>query len=351
MAFEFTERMKAIARGDDPDAIATPTDPAETPAVPAVETVADGLAEDKVGVTKSDISDDGEAGTEALSTAGDKEVAPESDSTEVAAEKPVESATVTPAVESWRDADIKSLAKSYGFTDDELNEFGSKAEFNRATRLIDRQLVARRQVAESQAVEKTTAPAVEKPVSLVERMKAKGFDEDSIEIARQLEENNKQLQDIATRSQLAESQREFNYFHGIVDGMSEKLFGRATDSAGRPVQLSEAANENRRKLYEAADMIAEGINARAQKLGVNPSMPPMHEIVRQAGAMVFAKEILAEERAAFVKQVAAQSKNRRPVAGSRPTASGGTLQKPTSDDSIESIVAQVKSKWRERTAA
>lgn len=348
MAVEFTERMKAIARGDDPDVVAVPDAPAEATATSTAE-VPPAEVDEQVA------SDSGEAGKDALSTAGDTEVAPESDSSEVVAEKPPENhaddSPEKPAADSWRDADVKSLAKSYGFTDDELNEFGSKAEFNRATRLVDRQLAVRRQVAELPAVEKPNATAVEKPASLVERMKAKGFDEDSIEIARQLEENNKQLQDIATRSQHAESQRQFDYFHGIVDGMSEKLFGRATDSAGRPVQLSDAANENRRKLYEAADMIAEGINARAQKLGVQPSMPPMHEIVRQAGAMVFAKEMLAEERATLVKQVAAQSKNRRPVAGSRPTASGGTLQKPTSDDSIESIVARVKSKWQERSAA
>lgn len=343
MPFEFTERMKAIARGEDPDAIAVADKPVESAVAVTTEPVA--------AVVDSEIPDDGEAGTDASLTAGSKDAAPESGSepTEVVAETPAE----VPAkpVESWRDNDVKSLAKSYGFTDDELNEFGSKAEFTRATRLIDRQLVARRPV---EPVEKPVAPQVETPAekqaSLVDRMKAKGFDEDSIEIAKQLELQSRQLQEITHRSRLAESQRQADYFHSVVDGMSEKRFGRTVDAAGRSVQLNESTNENRRKLYEAAETIAAGINARAQQLGRQVSFPPVSEIMRQAEAMAFADEIRAEERATLVKQVAAQSKNRRPVAGSRPTAGGGALPKPTNDDNTEALVARVKAEWRERTA-
>jgi hypothetical protein len=217
---------------------------------------------------------------------------------------------------SWINDEARGLARSYGLSERELAEFASEAEFRRASRLIDKQISA------AAAVKPETEESGEPPIELdPETYKAAGYDEETVRlvtVARQLQERLGQLEPVIGQFQQMQAyaaQQSFaNSVHATLDTMDEGLFGR-TVKDGQETKISAEADENRRKLWEAAGVIENGIIATAAAKGQPPEVPPLPLLLKRAEQMVFGDKLVQREREALTKKVQQQSQQRRPSSG------------------------------------
>jgi len=319
MALEISDHVLASLQGDGPaDVAAAPPEPTATaPAAPPAPAAA---AETSENPAASSPGPGG--GTEAATS---------------------------PA--SWLNDQYRELGKSAGFSDDELGEFQSEAEFNRTLRAIDRQMAAfgqasrqHQQVADparpasdpppaSQAQASTSAPpppstaaAVAAAAKLARvdpaKLKAAGYDEDAIaELAKlnpladeieQMRAGFEQMQYTfgawqQYQAQAAEQQQVYN-FHAAVDALDDARFGKAFDGEGRAMQLTNEQHAFRERVQKAAFDIEQGHIARGAPL------PPINITIQRARNYAFAEDIRKEERSRTLADVAQQAKNVRPVA-------------------------------------
>jgi len=333
-----TERELAIAHGQNPDITVAPVEAA--PAEAVVEKVAEPVAETPA-----------------------KEVTP--------------AEPAKPEPPSWLTAEHRELASSYGLSQDDLSDFGSAAEFARATRIIDRQNAAlgelarkQREVApaETQTTQTAAAQAVENAKTAaklakidLEKLKAAGYDEETLgvianqnavidefeKLQKEREQERAAFQQLNTQftqfqqSQEAERQAmRIASFHDAVDSIGDPRFGKSVDENGRPVQLSEQADAERRKLYEQAETLALGIVTRARAAGVQPRLPPLSVLVKQqAYPLAFADDIRAEERRKVQQEITEQSKRRRPVAQVRQPV--GQVPKKDGPQSRNEMISEI----------
>lgn len=311
---ELTEREKAIARGDDPNAVTTAAE-IETP---AEESTAENSAGGGEQITSDDLapsagasSDD--AGKDARSlegTAGGKDAA-----------------NLTEGHWLDSDADTKTLGQSYGLNDEDLRTFKSADELRRAAQLWDRQLSRPNQPAPAGS-QPAPAAAVSTPPELdldVKKYEEAGYDEDTINLVKytqalkgQLEAVKKQAADAHAHTQEQIRRQNAAAFHDVVDTLNEPLFGRVTKN-GQRVDLPKNLDDNRLKLKDAAETLATGIVTRATQAGQKPDFPPIRILLERAANLVFANELREQERAKLTSKLQQQSKTRRPVGGSRPT--------------------------------
>lgn len=328
---ELTEREKEIAAGGDPDAVTQ-------------ESATDGAGVEAEGTdAPTEIPDGGEA------EAGDG-----------SEDQPEGGTDAAPEPETWIDDDAKTLAKSYGLTEDELSTFGSAAEFDRATALFDRKLVAgvrAAPVAEPAAesapvippVTQDAAPSLKK---LDEQAYVKaGYDNDTLELVRNhnaMVEQNERLakmvgeldqfrQQQVQQDELVQHRRRLDHFHDVVDQLDAGRYGRSVDDNGRPLPLNKLTNENRKTLWENANLLRDGLALQARRSGQPVEELSMSVLLKRAERLAFGNDLIAEERRKFQEQVSAQSKRRRPAAGrSRPMApvkpaEGGGVADPAAE--------------------
>ena len=256
-----------------------------------------------------------------------------------------------PVKEDWADDAVKELAESYGIDEEELKEFSSHAEFKRATRHIDRNLL----------VPAKQVPVPEVPVEEEIDLDPKkyvdaGYDDETVrlvKVAKRLQDELKQMKPAVGQFQAlhnAAIQQGFNNaFHDTVDAMDETLYGRSVDKDGNQVTFKSdsTSNANRQKLWEAAAIIEDGIKSRAAQAGQQPRIPSLPVLLKRAEAMAFGEEIVKRDRDALTKRVQAQSSQRRPSSGGgKPSAKGGKPKEDT--ESIDSEVNRIMSdpKWQ-----
>ena len=326
---ELTEREKQILSGNDPDNKVEPVkaevDQEENPesAVRDDET-SGGEAEDKgkdAPVADKDTKDEESEGTE----------------------------------DSWLDEETKALADSYDFSEDELKEFGSKAEFARATRLLDKRLAASLASKEEQEAEDDEDEAKEKANKKTDKKKSKSSDaEDSdddelnledfadydentkkvVKVTKKLKDELKSLKEEHRKTKesytQAEAQRTADAFHDSADALEETIFGRSLDKDGEPLQLTAKQNQARQKLWETVQVIASGIVSVAQKQGKQPKLPDIKVLVKRAEALEFADELKAAELKKSgnkAKQASSARRNpnavKREVSNKSPSGGGG----------------------------
>lgn len=301
---KLTERELAIARGEDPDVfvaeqeVETPTETAESEA------------------TETNDSQDGQDGQshEGSTESGSKDAASES---EVADTKPAD---------SWIDDGVKQLGAAFGMADEDLADFKSREEFDRAARVF-----ARRALEAGKAPNQPATPEVkpesktetEKPVDEFDpdAWKAEGYDEKTIKLVKShreaMERLAKQEEAIAAIHQQAaevDRNRYLNFFHTSVDSLEPELFGRSVDKDGRVTPLDAKANENRAKLWEAVHTIQAGIETRAAQSGKAPVIPPFAELLNSAKQLVFANELRQMNESKRSNAIREQAKTRRPAA-------------------------------------
>lgn len=326
MTLELTDRMVAIAEGRDPDALETEA------AVTDDVTVAEG-------------------GTESPETQViDEPQKPETDENK-----------------SWISDDVRTLAKDFGLDDAKLGAFTDETEFRRAVMLADQALISKPVEKKAEAPTGQQAETKVADIDLdPEKYKAAGYDEETIKLV----ENAKALKEQAAaqraeleaikretaefkefvskqreKEEAAQRERDVDAWHGLVDHLDEKLFGKSHDAEGNVVQLDAALDGNRRKLHEAAKTLVDGIVRQAEARGVEPVLPTTQSLLQRAKYLAFGEQIAkAEREAAQTKirnDIEKQSKTRRPVASSRqPRTSEGQFAKKevSREDVVQDIL-------------
>jgi hypothetical protein len=242
-----------------------------------------------------------------------------------------------PAVPAWVKDEHRELAKSYGLSDDDLRDFGTEAEFNRAGRLIDKQFAAQLapppQLPEPPPLQKQPAQATDKmsvkPELDPDKFKAAGYDDEVLNVVKFAKEREAELQRLqqeleATHvaAQEAEFRRTYETLEATYDSMESGRFGRRSNKDGSQRELTRAERESRDKVNQAANMLAAGI------IQTGKQLPPLGILLKRAEAFTFADEIRAEERRKVQTAITDQSKRRRPVAGQRPVRSAVPAGKP-----------------------
>lgn len=354
---EFTPREQAIMAGEDPD---------------------------RAGESAELKS---EPGTEALSTGGGTEAASEQSS-----ENP-QAAAGREAGKPWYSDEQRDLAGSYGMSEDDLKGFSGEDEFLRTASLLDRQLAGaalRRiqaqqgQAQQGQAVTDPAGAAGQPPAKPAEgnanppaaeaddldpqKYIDAGYDDHTVNLVKQLkaqrdrskaadaklDQVSKEFAEYRTTLQRqVETQRHqerLRLFHDAADKLNGNLFGRSLDDQGRVLKLADASNDNRRKLFEATNILVMGIEESAKQAGVQPQFPPYELLVRRAEQMVFADELRRDREERTRAQLAEQSKRRRPVAAQRKLAgSPAAAGESTSSDEARRLASlpALKELWNE----
>ena len=313
MEMELTDREAALARGENPDEPEVVEDPPVSESAEIAETVV---------------------------PEGDKEVDVESDSGKEAA--------------PWYSDSDKQLASSYGLDEEQLKQFESADDFQRYAKIFDKQLVAK-PAAEVPAAKVEPQPGTNPPkISKIdiERFKAEGYSDDTIEtltrhnelvdyverLSAERDSDKQFLSQIQQAITVAEQQRQADAFHDAVDSLGDSRFGRAFKD-GYVQSLSKTEDDARRALFEAAETIAAGIQARAEKLGQKAEIPPLPVLLKRAQQMAFAEDIRADERRKVQEAVTKQSMKRRPVAASR--GDGGRFAKRAEPTNINEAAKEV----------
>ncbi len=233
-----------------------------------------------------------------------------------------------PASTTWIDDSIKAKAKDFDLDDEDLADFGTVEEFNRAVKILDKQKTK----APAKAAEKKADPVVEDEDEDIDPGKYDGFDDEVIKLAKvakksrdqvkaqtaKLAELTEGVQALISRQQQADQDRVLVDFHDVLETQDEGLFGRAMNKKGEVVELDAAKEENRRKVFEQFVKLHNEAITEAAKAGKEPKLPPMRKLIEKATEQALTKELLAKERKRLQDELAAQSKKRRPVAGSVP---------------------------------
>lgn len=240
---------------------------------------------------------------------------------------------------SWIDDQVRSYATSYGLTDEDLATFDSLESLRRFGTLMDRRLAASPSVGANNDGSGKTGESQEPPEkkpSVLDRLKPldrkryedANYGEHELELVDQLNGAIDAIREIfpgfmQQREQSAAQQKQqmLQEFHEALDGIDDKVYGRAYKD-GKPVgKLSEAFESNRQAVLDAMERLSQGIAADAAKRGVQPQIPPVSVLAQRAAAIVMDTLEVPEQQGGKrvnTEQVAAQSRRRRP------TGTGGT---------------------------
>jgi hypothetical protein len=315
---KLTDREIAIARGEDPD---------------------------KVVVSKSsppvaEMNDDEEEGSEEVTEEGSEESLEEGSSS---GQEEGSEEEVGEEVDSWVDDNVRELAESYGFSDDDLKGFGSAEEFRRAGLLFDRAFFGdgeKKQQAKPKeppaAEEKPAPPVADDDASIEfkppvdESLFSDGYGEHEVAMVKAVNAQAKELADlrafVRSQQQLVQAQQEeaqrrhFDEFHRICDDLNPDLLGRAFAETGTVNNLDEGLHGKRAKLWEAAETIRSGIFSRAQEKGVAPKLPSERVLIERAYGLAFPDEVkksVVNKRTSAAKSQAARKRSVGNLGGSR----------------------------------
>ena len=286
---ELTERELAIIDGKDPDALDVVDDPADQhPEQPETD--------ENQGDLGAPVSDE---------PPSDEEIEAE----EAADQKAEETREAEPA--DWMTDEVRSLAYSYGMTDDELSGFESQEEFERTGRLLDRRLT---QIVETPTQEEPKfsyeeweamvksraenqpskqpedAPASQGKID-PEYYRNNDYDDETVKIVETLraeQERNDRIEALLTQQQEQENQRymqeEINSFHRAVDSYRPDFFGQTIKDDGTTPRLNQEHTERRSKLYGEVARLAQGMQMSGQ------AVPGYDVLVRRASGIAFAED-------------------------------------------------------------
>lgn len=290
-SLELTDREKAIAHGEDPDAVG------------AEDAEEEG---DEADGTEAEVKDDAASG-------GGKE-APGSD---------------------WIDDDVKELAESYGIDEESLGSFADAADFKRFAAIYEKQLAATPEKADDKGGKKVADPPPAKEEEVVadedgldpKWFEDNGYDEQTVKIVKAVT----RMQGMAARieqleQQLAEegTRREREAF--------DREIGTLGDRYGAGDKLTKAQKEARSKLADAVEVVSQTLAKRGEKAS-------RAVVLKRAELVAFGDEILAEEREkqkeALSQSVKKQSAKRRSVG--RNTKPPARRERPGEANSAKAI--------------
>lgn len=268
--------------------------------------------------------------------------------------------TEAPETSVWYADEDKAAAQQYGLTEDDLKSFADKSAFRQATAIADRQTAALAKTQKAPEPEKKPEEAKAEEIDL-DPEQFKDFDEDTKKVVRAakhaLDQLKKIEQERATeREEFSKvqsyyqaqvqaqheeaAQRAREEFHDTLDAHPE-LFGKSVDGQGKPQKLEHNFDANRKKVYEAAALLHNGIVAQAQKLGVAPVIPPLKELVKRAVNMEMGQELAKLESQKRVTAAKEQGNKRRPTTAPKATkqAEPKKGQAHSVDDQVNDVLA------------
>lgn len=339
---EITDRIKAIAAGEDPDSVEAT----------ATESVTDGGHGTDAEPEPKDTP--GQAGQEASVSGGGTDAAGSGGGS---------------TVPEWADDEAVALAESYGLKADELSQFSDPESFQAACLLFDKQLKAApeaattKQGATEAPAAPTATPAASEPPKPApsgsqpaakgdefrppdpEWFKKEGYDDETIRLAeasKRLWEQNKALEArvakqeelfTAFHQQVAKSQHDqvVRNFDNAVDQMDAALYGRRFDDSGNEMQLTPDQIARRQALWNEGSGLLDKIKARGLPI------PPINVFLKRVEQFAFPEDVRKKERDRIHAQLSEQSKLRRPVpARTRRVSAGRNKPKgePATPDEI-----------------
>lgn len=274
--------------------------------------------------------------------------------TAVAETKPAEVAAAQPPKPWFEDYD-RTVASTFGLSDDDLKDFSSREEFGRVIKHLAKVRQSQPK-AEPQKQEPAKTEAVVEDADQPEvngkinpayyEKRADEYDADTIRIIKQQralqdkleaieqqgEQRSKQLEE---QQAAAEYQRQMDAFHDACDAVDPELFGKSLDEFGNPVDLTDDAAANRKSALEEVYWLSQRIIAEQQAKGLPPAVPSFPQLLKQAIPRAFADQ-LAKREAEKKKQAAiSQSREIRPAAGSNGAAAARRAPVTQSDDPDE----------------
>lgn len=318
-----TERMKAVARGENPDAISRP------PATPEAAEVADDSVQTPPPAA-----------------------APKPTKAAATSAEPATPATPADPPATWYNGQDKRQAELYGMTEYDLDGFTSRRDFLSATRFLDRQTAAtvRGQkpgkpgevAAEPEVAEELgdDVPLDPKTGRINPKYFDKNYDPAAAEAFKTLQKQNDELAAWRQGQEKAEYDRQAEAYslqmHDSIDALDRpELYGEPKKS-----DISDAEFDNRIKVSDEVAILAQACQIAGRPL------PPMIDLIRRAEANLFPEQVAAaasrqkgDARQQQLEAIARQSQGRRPVA-SGVSAQGSHAAAPPADaGSTDSIMA------------
>jgi len=314
--FELSDREKAIARGDDPDVVETQ------------EPVAEAQVEEETPV------------------AAEESVASDPEPVEELSEQP----ETDEASDDWITADVKEISDTLGL---DPADFDSEKAFKAATNAFTKKFAeVGSGEEEAKSEESAAAEEAEDPTKKfedrVEALRSAGYEDDVLDLLRDQHdavmaekehttELRTQMEALVARQQQDDLDRQATDFHNLADGLDGDLFGKTFED-GKFSNISKEHDANREKLWNAMDVIANGMVQQAHREGKEPNLPSDKALAELALNMEFGGELKDRASKDVSRKVKKQSARRRPV-GSAKAASASGVAKATEERSVEDIAA------------
>lgn len=223
---------------------------------------------------------------------------------------------------SWLDDDLKAEVSAYGIGDEELADFTSREEVERALRFFDKSALeaGRKAMAEGDQKEtgrdekgrfvaKAAETETEKPKTGYEPKLTKDVYDDAIvdEFTRMRDHYEERLQALEAKLGEADARAEEQHFDGLVDSLGHAdLFGKT-------------GKEDAKQLQRRTDL---HVAVKAQMLGLAQLGRPTEmseSLINRVARMVFAEELGKRELKERTKRIAKQSNGRQGGGVTRPT--------------------------------
>lgn len=234
--------------------------------------------------------------------------------------------------ESWLDDDLKAEIAAYGISEDELADFTSREELERAMRLFDKTALEAGRKAQPKRDETGKFQKEEdaEPVSSSYEIKLDRdlYDEDLVnELTSMRDHYETRVAALERRQAENDAKAESQLFDGIVDGLGHAdLFG--TSGKESPKQL-----ERRQSLYEASRAQVIGMKVMGRDVQLDQSL------VQRVARMAFAEDFKTKDLKAATRKITKQSNGRM----------GGGATRPS--DPAESVRDQMRQLYKELEGA
>ncbi len=234
---------------------------------------------------------------------------------------------------AWLDDDLKSEVAAFGISEDELADFTSREEVERAMRLFDKSALEAGRKAMADGESKTTRDdkgrfvksETETPAKEPEKKPAKGsyeikldksiYDDGLVdELTRlrdhyedRLEENRTRLETLEARFLEADQKAEQQHFDSLVDSLGH------TDLFGKPDKEDAKQRQRREDLYVAVKAQIIGLQAFGRPTEMSESL------INRVARMVFAEELGKKDLKSRTARITKQSNGRQGGGATRPT--------------------------------
>lgn len=229
---------------------------------------------------------------------------------------------------SWLDDDLKSEVSAFGISDEELADFTSREEVERAMRLFDKSALEAGRKAMAEGEESKGAPRDDKgrfakseaetPAKEPEKASAKGgyevtldknvYDDEIVnEFTRMRDHYESRLEALEARFLEADAKAEEQHFDSLVDSLGHTdLFGKTDKEDAKQLQ-------RRQDLHVAVKAQMLGLQALGRPTEMSESL------INRVARMVFAEELGKKELKSRTNRITKQSNGRQGGSATRPS--------------------------------